>query len=98
MFVARRATTSGSEACRMRHVFQNTFVGEELRLGEVAAELLRFKYCAYHQAGSESKSFSWFPTVKEEEILAVYEAVVNTGATKTSELALAVFTNRFYYF
>jgi len=48
--------------------------------------------------GSESKSFSWFPTVKEEEILAVYEAVVNTGATKTSELALAVFTNRFYYF
>jgi len=43
---------------------------------------------------------SWFLTITEEEILAVYEAAVPTNTKKTSKLALALslFTNTVYYF
>jgi len=36
----------------------------------------------------QKQILSWFPTVTEEEILAVYEAAVPTNTKKTSKLAL----------
>jgi len=43
----------------------------------------------------QKQILSWYPTVTEEEILAVYEAAVPANTKKTSKLALAVslFTN-----
>jgi hypothetical protein len=35
---------------------------------------------------------SWFPTVTEEEILAVYTAAVLSNTKKTTKFSLAVFT------
>ena len=47
---------------------------------------------------SVNQILSWFPIVKEEEILAVYQAALPSNTKKNSQLALAVslFTNTIF--
>lgn len=63
---------------------------EESNVFRVFSEILQ-------NAEHSGKKGSWFPTTKEREILADYEAAIPTNTKKSTTLGLAVSSSTVYY-